>query len=218
MYLPMRKALRELLDQGRLEQIADMALRKKRVLGSLIAATFDADAQTGWRAVEAMGLATSRIAQSDPQYVRSHLERLYWLLNEESGGICWHAPQAMAEIVRPNPKLFADYIPIIVFLLLNMAEEDLGHFRAAILWAIGRLGTVAGDQIQEVLPAITTALDNADPQVRGMAVWCLVQTGQSKCLAGRPDLLADTGPVDLYEDAHLCRTNVRDLVQQAVTT
>ena len=216
MGLPMKKALRELLDQGDLEQVADLAMRKRRVLGSLIAATFDADAQTGWRAVEAMGLATSRIAQSDPQYVRSHLERLYWLLNDESGGICWHAPQAMAEIVRHNPKLFADYIPIVIFLLLNMEEEDLGHFRAAILWAIGRLGTVAGDQIQEVLPAITEALDNADPQVRGMAVWCLVHTGQSKRLVDRPELLSDTGTVDVYEHGFLHRTSVRNLVQQAV--
>ena len=212
----MNRTLRDLLAQGRLEQIADLAERQQRVLGELVARTFDASDLTGWRAVEAMGLAADRIAQRDPQYVREHLRRLHWLLNDESGGICWRAPEAMAEIVRHRPRLFGDYIPIVVHLILNLAEADLDHFRAGILWAIGRLAAVAGDHIPDVLPAITCALDNSDPQARGMAVWCLGQVGQAQLLAGRPDLLCDAGPVDLYEDRLLNGTSVCRLVQRAV--
>ena len=83
----MNRTLRDLLAQGRLEQIADLAERQQRVLGELVARTFDASDLTGWRAVEAMGLAADRIAQRDPQYVREHLRRLHWLLNDESGGV-----------------------------------------------------------------------------------------------------------------------------------
>ena len=190
-----------------------MAVQRKRVLGHLVSLTFDPQQQIGWRAVEAMGAAASRIAQHDPQYVRNHLRRLHWLLNDESGGLCWRAPEAMAEIVRRRPKLFAEYIPIIIFLILNLAEEDLDHFRTGILWAIGRLGAVAGDHVQAVLPAITSALDDSCPQVRGMAVWCLGQVGQARVLAGRPDLLRDEGPVELYEKGHLNRTSVCHLVR-----
>jgi len=208
--------LRESLGQGHLEQIAEMAAQKKRVLGSLVSLTFEPDPQIVWRAIEAMGSAADRIAQRDPHYVRNHLRRLYWLLSEESGGVCWRAPEAMAEIVRYRPELFADYLPIVVSLILNMAEEDLDHFRAGALWAIGRLGALAGDHIPAVLPAITSALDNSDPQVRGMAVWCLGQAGQAKLLASRPDLLSDEGPVDLYEDRQLTRTSVCRLARQAL--
>ncbi|MFH1919058.1 MAG: DVU0298 family protein [Planctomycetota bacterium] len=206
-----------MLDQGHLEQIAEMAVQKKRVLGSLVSLTFDPDPQTVWRAVEAMGSAADRIAQRDPEYVRNHLRRLYWLLSEESGGVCWRAPEAMAEIVRRRPELFADYLRIVVSLILNMAEEDLDHFRAGALWAIGRLGALAGDHIPAVLPAITSALDDSDPQVRGMAVWCLGQAGQAKLLARRPDLLSDEGPVDLYEDRQFTRTSVCRLARQALS-
>jgi HEAT repeat protein len=209
--LPLKNSLRELLAQRQFESIGEMATRKKRVLGSLVALTYDPDLLIRWRAVEALGVAADRVAQRDPECVREHLRRLYWLLSEESGGVCWRAPEAIAEIVRHRPELFADYIPITVFLILNLAKEDRKHFKAGALWAIGRLGTAAGNQIPAVLPAMISALDDPDPQVRGMAVWCLGQVGRAQLLAGRPDLLSDEGPVDLYEDGSLKRTSVAAL-------
>ena len=209
----LKKKLRELLDQGRFERIADMAARKKRALGILVSLTFDVDPQIGWRAVEAMGVAADRIAEHDPQRVREHLRRLHWLISEESGGICRHAPQAMAEIVRRRPALFADYAAIVVSLLTDMAAEDLDHFRPGILWAIGRLGPAAVDHFPAVAAEINSALKHPAPQVRGMAVWCLAQLGQGELLASRPELLRDQGPVDLYEDGNLNRTSVSRLLR-----
>jgi hypothetical protein len=193
-----------------------MAIRKKRVLGALVSLTYEEDSQIAWRAVEAMGLAADRVARRDPEYVLNHLRRLHWLISEESGGQCWRAPEAIAEIVRRRPQLGADYIPIVVFLLSSMAEEDLERFRVGALWAIGRLGAACGNHVPDVLPKITSALDHADPQVRGMAAWCLGQVGQAQFLADRPDLLSDDGPVDLYENGSLHRTSVRRLVRQAL--
>ena len=209
----LKKTLRELLDQGRFEEIADMAVRKKRVLGSLVSLTYDVDPRIGWRAVEAMGAAADRVAEHDPQRIREHLRRLHWLISEESGGICRHAPQAMAEIVRRRPALFADYAAIVVSLLTDMADEDLDHFRPGILWAIGRLGPVAADHVSGVAAEITSALNHPDPQVRGMAVWCLTQLGQGELLAAHPELLRDQGQADLYEDGNLTRTSVSRLAR-----
>jgi hypothetical protein len=209
-----KKRLRQLLEQRSIDEIGDLARRKRRVLGVLTSLTFDRDPQIGWRAVEAMGLAAGCIARDDPECVRNHLRRLYWLISEESGGQCWRAPEAMAEVVVHEPELFADYAPIVVFLIQEMAEEDLERFRPGVLWAIGRLAAVAGDHIQEVLPAVTAALDDPDPQARGMAVWCLGQVGRADLVAGRPDLLADEGAVDLYAEALLTRTSVGELARR----
>jgi hypothetical protein len=193
-----------------------MAARRKRVLGSLVSLTYDADPQIRWRAVEAVGAAASRVAEGDPDQVREHLRRLLWLMSEESGAICWHAPEAMAEIVLRQPKVFAEYIPIVVTLIENLAEEDLEHFKAGTLRAIGRLGAVAGDRVREVTPAVASALRDSDPQVRGMAVWCLNEVGSAELLADHPELLSDEGTVDLYEDGRLVRTTVSRLVRDAL--
>ena len=212
-----KKQLRELLDTRRIEEIVDLAGRQRRVLGTLLSLTFDAEPLIAWRAVEAMGAAAARIADDDPGYVREHLRRLRWLISDESCGICWHAPEAMAEIVRRRPAMFPDHIPIVVYLLRVMEEEDLVRFRAGILWAIGRLGDIAASEIDAVLPAIAACLDDSDPQVRGMAVWCLAQSRRTEPPKARRDLLSDEGTAELYLDGHLARRSVAELVRQALT-
>jgi hypothetical protein len=211
---PAKDTVRDLLKQGRLEQVAESAGSTRRILGTLVSLTFDPDPEIGWRAVEAMGLSAARIAEHHPDHVREHLRRLLWLLSEESGGVCWRSPEAMAEIIRQRPALFADYI--VVSLILSIEPEDLVYFRAGTLWAIARLGALAGNHVTAVLPAVTAALDDSDPQVRGMAVWALMGVGQTARLASRPDLLTDTGSVDLYEDGVLRRTSVQCLARRAL--
>jgi hypothetical protein len=211
-----KKHLRELLDTRRIEEIVDLAARQRHVLGALLSLTYDAEPLIAWRAVEAMGAAAARIADDDPEYVREHLRRLRWLISDESGGICWHAPEAMAEIVRRRPAMFPDYIPVVVYLLRVMEKEDLVHFRAGIFWAIGRLGDIAASEIDVVLPSIAACLDDSDPQVRGMAVWCLAQFRRTEPLQTRSHLLSDEGTVELYVDGHLARPSVAELMRQAL--
>jgi hypothetical protein len=212
----LKKRLRQMLEQGSTEEIVDLAAHQRRTLNVLVSLTFDRDPLVAWRAVEAMGAAAEQIAEDDPNGVRDHLRRLYWLMSEESGAICWRAPEAMGEIVRRQPDLFGDYIPIIVSLLREMADEDLEHFRAGILWAIGRLGSLAAGEIYAVLPAVKACLDHPDPQVRGMAVWSLGQCEHTELLADRGDLLADQALALVYESGNLDQVSVGELARRSL--
>lgn len=212
----MKTVLRDLVEKGNFDRAAEMAADRPRVLPSLVALTYDADPQTGWRAVEALGVAAARVAEEDPEFVREQLRRLYWLISEESGGICWHAPAAMAEIIRHNPGLFPDYIPIVTYLIMTMEVEDLDHFRADALWAIGRLGSLANDHVEGVHDALTSALEDPDPQVRGTAVWCLGQVDKATTLEDRAELLSDDGAVALYENGALEVTSVSELTRRTL--
>jgi hypothetical protein len=208
----LKHTLRRLLDERRLDEIATLAGRSRRVLGDLVPLTYDLDPGIAWRAVAALGRAAARIADDDPAFVREQLRRLHWLMQEESGAVCWRAPEAMAEIVSRRPALFADYVPIVAHLLVELESEDLQHFRAGVLWAIGRLGAAARDRVADVVPVMVAALDDPAPQVRGMAVWALTRVGETAPLARRPDLAADTGPVELFEGEELSRTTVGALM------
>jgi len=207
----MKKRLREVLAGRRRDDIADMAAQKKRTLGVLVSLTFDPDPLIAWRAAEAMGAAADRVAEFNAEYVRSHVRRLFWLLNEESGGVCWYAPQAIAEIICRRPQLLADNIPILVTLITSMAAEDLTRFRAGVLWAIGRVAPVAGEHLETVLPAVVASLDEEAPQDRGMAVWCLRQAGRQDLYSSRKDLQADDAGVVLFSEGRLIETSVKDL-------
>lgn len=212
----MKRELRRLLAERRLDEVVALADGRRRALSTLVSLTFDRDPEIGWRAVEAMGVVAASLAVRNREAVREHLRSLLWLLNEESGGICWHAPEAMAEIVARSPTAFADFVPIIVHLIEQTAEEDLAHFRPGMLWAIGRLGTTGVKDARDVLPTIVTALEHSDAQVRGMAVWTLDRLGRGDLVAGHDALLEDEGTVDLYEGGMLTRTTVAVLARRAV--
>jgi hypothetical protein len=209
--LALKDTLHALLSRGALEEIAELAAGRRRCLGSLVSLTFDPDPLISMRSVEAMGMACDRIANEDPECVRQHVRRLYWLITEESGGICWRAPEAMAEAVARQPGLLSDFIPIVAHLLVQMEEEDLAHFRPGALWAIGRLASACGDFVPDLMDAITASLDDSDPQARGMAVWCLLALGEQGRVRARKDLLSDSGPVVLYEDRQLVHATVGNL-------
>ena len=216
--MPSKATVRRLLETADYSAVAELAAHRRRIFGALVSLTYDADPDVAWRAVEALGVAAARVAPQDPAAVREVLRRLFWLIQEESGGICWRAPEAMAEIVHRCPEAFADYVPIIVSLLAEMAEEDLHHFRAGVLWAIGRLGPVARPHVDRALPGIAAALEHRDPQVRGMAVWCLIQIGHGDRVAQRPALRSDEELVDFYDGGTLRRVTIRTLAAPAGTT
>jgi len=196
----LKKEVRDLLVAGKLEAVAELATERRRVLGGLIALTYDPDLQVVWRAIEAMGMSVDEVARSDKAYAKEHMRRLYWLITEEAGAVFWRAPECMAECCVRRPTLFKSHVPIAFHLVETLEEEDLEHFRPGTLWAIGRLIAVAGEDLHAVLPLVVEALDRPDPQARGMAVWCLGEVGETGVLAGRSDLMEDQGSVFLYRD------------------
>lgn len=214
--MTMKKRLRAWLADRRLEEIVEVAEQKRRTLGLLISLTYDREPLIGWRAIEALGAAARRIVVEDPDCVRDLLRRLYWLISEESGGICWHAPEALAEIVHQCADTCDDYVPIIISLLHEMAEEDLMHFRPGVLWAIGRLGPLAEPHFEAAAPAVIACLNHPDVQVRGMAVWCLTRCGRPQTLAEFDGLAADNACVTLYNAGQLEQTTVSHLVRQTL--
>jgi hypothetical protein len=175
--------------------------------------TYDADRLIAWRAAEAQGWAAARVAGTNVEFVRSHLRRLHWLLSEESGGICRLAPQSMAEIVVRTGDLFADYGAITATLLTDMAEEDLASgFRASILWAVGRLAPVAPEHVAPVLSDVVNSLDDPDPVVRGLSVWCLLECGRRDLVDARGGLSGDRSRLEIYRDGDFFATTPRELL------
>ena len=200
------------LEEGQLDAVVRQAEREKRTLSLLSALLYHPDPLVSWRAAEGMGLAAQAVARRSPEYVRGHLRRLFWLLNDESGGIGWRAPEAIGEIIYHCPGLFDDFISPLFF-LLDMEAEDAPRFRTGILYAIGRMGPRVPEVFSAVLRLIMTCLDDAQPQTRGAALWCLRQNSYSGPLSRLPILTADTDRVELYQDGRILLTTVAELAQ-----
>jgi hypothetical protein len=173
---PNLTVLRHWLLDANYTPILEIAENKKSVLSQLTALTYEEDTILCDRAIEISGLAARIISGRDPEYVRNYILRLFWLLNDESGGIGWRAPELVGEILYNCPQ-FSQFFPMLIS-LLDLEEEDAPNFRAGTFWAIGRVAQVAKDAMQPALPRIQNFLlkeEKTSVEVRNKAMWCIEQ-------------------------------------------
>ncbi|MBN1453924.1 MAG: hypothetical protein JW963_23110 [Anaerolineales bacterium] len=168
--------LRQWLLEANYSPILEAAENKKGILSQLTALSYDKDAQISERAIEATGHAARIIARRDPEYVRNYLLRLFWLINDESGGIGWRAPELIGEILYHCPQ-YSQFFPMLLS-LLDLEEEDAPRFQAGTLWAIGRVAQVARYAMLPALSRIqsfTSGGKSTDENTKEKAMWCMQQ-------------------------------------------
>lgn len=154
--------------------ILELARKKKRVLSQLTALSYDSDPSVTSRAIKITGLTAKIIAERDPDYVRNYLLRLFWLVNHESGGICWKAPELIGEILYSCPQ-FDQFFPMLIS-LLDLEKEDAPRFRTGTLWAIGYVAQVAREAMQPALSLVKKiASEEKDTNIMEIAQWCVHQ-------------------------------------------
>ena len=178
----LRRRVRELLGSGDWEQVLS-ELRKispRKAINPLISVFYDSDTELRQKAINAFGQVVADLANEDMEAARVVMRRLMWTLNDESGGIGWGAPEAMAEAMACYPRLAEEYVRI----LLSYIRED-GNFleyeplRRGALWGIGRLAQVYPEMLIEFEAAkyIRPYLEDDDPSSRELSAQALRMLG-----------------------------------------
>jgi hypothetical protein len=172
--LPDLPQLRHWLLEADDKPFLELARKKKGILAQLTALTYDPDPAICTQAIRVTGLAAKIIAERDPEYVRNYLLRLFWLVNDESGGIGWKAPELIGEILYHCPQ-FNRFFPMLIS-LLDLEKEDAPRFRTGTLWAIGRVAQVAREAMYPALGQVRllTSRDQETETIE-MALWCVKQ-------------------------------------------
>lgn len=146
----------------------DRVSRRRRELLSLL---HHADAEVRFKASGVLGNLAADMAAGDVDSVRRVVRQLLWSMNDESGGVCRGAPQAIGEILLRVPSLRAEYVPI----LLSFAHEE--PFEAPTLWALWRLGRPAAELAGERAAELTPLAGAEDNEIAGHAVVLLAAWG-----------------------------------------
>ena len=178
----LRRRVHELLGSGDLEQVLS-ELRKippRKAINPLISVFYDSDPELRSKAISAFGQLVADLANEDQEEARVVMRRLMWTLNDESGGIGWGAPEAMAEAMACHPRLAEEYVHI----LLSYIRED-GNFleyeplRRGALWGIGRLAQVYPEMLIELDAAkyIRPYMEDDDESSRELSALALRMLG-----------------------------------------
>lgn len=199
---------------------------EKALVGPLFSALSRPEEIVRWHAITVFGQVVPRLADQDMEEARIVMRRFLWSLNDESGGIGWGAPEAMAEIMLHHDRLADEYLHMLISYLRpdGPLEHQDGNFlelpslQCGLLWGIGRLAErrtailISHGIVADLLPY----LQSEDGSVRGLAVWSL---GRLQAVASQNTLLAlaaDTGQVRLYQHGKVQLFSVADLVKNAL--
>lgn len=172
-----------------------------------------------FRSVEAIGFIMEKEAHKNIETVKNIMRRFMWNLNEESGGIGWGSPEAMAEIAARSQNIFSSFAKIIISYIDPESTSYLDHkeLHPGIIWGIGRLGKANPDTGSLSEYIFNDILDDPDPRIKGLGVWAcgICKIGSLKLKL--KNLLNDNSEFTLYEDHILFQTSVSSAAKKALS-
>jgi hypothetical protein len=210
-----------LLAQAELEAVlAAMAeYPPEKLLNPLFSAICSASEKTKWNAVSAMGATVARLANQDMEAARIVMRRFMWSLNDESGGIGWGTPEAMAECLTCHEGLAQEYTKILVsFMRENGFYLELPALQRGLMWGIVRLAQVRPELLHnwQAPRYLLPYLDSKDPVVRALAARALGQLRVVEAAEKITSCLDDTTTFSLYAERRLATVTAGQLARQAL--
>lgn len=189
----------------------------KRAINPILGLLCADDELVRWRAVTAAGVVVARLADTDREAARVIIRRLMWSLNEESGGIGWGAPEAMAEIMARDAGLAREFAGILVSYLDprgNLLEYEL--LQRGALWGVARLASVAPELVRGAVPHLRGLLSSQDASVRGFAAAALGLLAEGNERGDLDSLLEDHAQVRFYDGTRVVSRTVAALAAEAL--
>lgn len=163
-----KRGVRRLLERRELDKLEQWAENERNALTKIMPFLYERDELLRWRAIEAMGRVAKVVFERTPDAVRATVRKLLWSMNDESGSVGWHAPEAVGEILYNVPALLEEYGIILA------SNLDKSPFERGVHWAVMRMASANANLFSEFAQLLEKSLENPDPYIR---VWAIKALG-----------------------------------------
>jgi hypothetical protein len=208
--LAARHEVVEFLKQNDFVRLLELAKGDRGIFRLLVSLTYGMKDVVSWRAIEAIGLIAGERAKTDPAGVRVLVQRILWMMREESGNNPWSAPDMLGEIVRNSPDEFCDIAPIIV----SFHDEEI--LRRGVLRAIARVSERRPDLMKCASPVIGQYLRHPDALTRYYALLGAGRLALRELLPSAEALLTDDAEVTVYRNRDLANAKLATIAEETV--
>jgi hypothetical protein len=216
-----KRRISRLLQSPDLEPIIAelLQLPASTVINPLIGGLCSTNETARWHAITALGPIIADLADRDMEAARVVMRRFMWSLNDESGGIGWGAPEAMAEIMSCHDGLADEYAHMLV---AYMREDgfylELEQLQRGLMWGLGRLAQDKPDLLRskDVVRHLLPYLNSSDSTVRGLAAWALGLLHAEESSPLLEKLVDDPAPARLYNERAFIDDTVGGLAHKAL--
>jgi hypothetical protein len=200
-----RGKIRSLLEVPDFEGLAELQRARAPVVRYLLGMTYDKADVISWRAMEAIGRLT---AAMPADRVRNIIQRVLWMMRDESGGNPWSAAEVIGEIVRVSPVAFQDIIPVVI----SFHEEEL--FRLGVLRAMARMAETAAGLVRPHAWVARRYLQDPRPAVRGNALMALMALGGEGLAPECERMLGDDAAFRFYDGQGLVSSKISSIARE----
>lgn len=175
---------------------------------------YETDTHLKWRTVQAIGLVGATLAESNLESARVIIRRLLWQLNDESGGIGWGSPEALAEIMAKSDGLAREYATILIsFIDPEQQFIEYVPLQKGVLWGLGRLGQVDPDRVRAAAPHLIRFLNSTDPEIRGLAARAAAVLDEPMLKPHLTRLADDPIQIHLFIDGEWTQMSISELTR-----
>lgn len=123
------------------------SLPRKNTINTLFSCLCHSHELVRWHAVSSFGSVVPAMAVDDMEKARTVMRRFLWMLNDESGGIGWGVPEAMAEVMFHSRPLADEYLHMLVSYTMDDGPElfqdgnflELELLQEGVLWGLCRV-------------------------------------------------------------------------------
>jgi HEAT repeat protein len=204
-----KKEVEELVTTYQVDRILSVAGEDGKLIRNLQRLLYSGDDLSRQRAADVLGQVSAVVAETDPGTISKLLQRLFTAI-DDTAAFTWGAFEAVGEIIRNKPELFAGYLPQLYRYLAHEAKR----FQA--LQAVARIASTRPDLIGKVSAGFVSFLSDPDPKVRGNAARVLGTLKVSEAREGLEKLHEDTDRVQFYMDGRLEEKTVAQVASEAL--
>lgn len=224
----LKKYILTLLEESNTEDLSEKLYNylDHRLINPLFIALCHPIEKVRWHAVVSFGWLIPAIAEKNLEAGRIVMRRFLWSLNDESGGIGWGSPEAMAEIMCHNSSLRKEYLHMLISYMRGDGEKlfedgnylELPMLQRGLLWGISRLCEDHRQEMieQKIVDDVRAYLKSSDPYVMGLAIRCLGLIGDKAGLEESRHVQSHNEILHLFINREFRYISVAELFQDAI--
>lgn len=164
-----------------------LKIEEKKLINGLFSALCHKDERVRWHSIYCFGKVVSSLAAKNLEEARIVMRRFLWFLNDESGGIGWGVPEAMASVMKYHDVLRKEYVHMLISYMTEDGEElfqdgnylELPMLQRGVAWGVGHLCYYHKDEMKkkDIGPQLSLYLSSDDEIVAGLAMWAFGNLG-----------------------------------------
>ncbi|MBU1627690.1 hypothetical protein KKB18_10015 [bacterium] len=209
----LKDKISEFIKQRRFSEITELEKKKSRLFRPLFGLLYNEDHDLRLGAAYTLGIVSQKIYSKKTEKVTQLLQKLLWSLNDESGFVCWGAPEAIGEIVRNIPELKAIYAQFLIsFLSHPQVVLNNDYLEKGTLIALARIGIIDKEQKVQLAPILENYLDSRKGEIKELTIWCGFETGIDSVKNKVREFLGDNMIITTYIDGVKVSKPISDFI------